>query len=311
MSFRFSLHFLIASGAILILNALNAVEPPTYFDVSGGYRIDRVTCRVDAHSEPHVFLLADKLKAKDIKLYVAGAKAQIALCDYWYLKAYGDYCWGNSGKYSEKIFEPCDLTKSVADLHKTRARDYQIGFGYIYPVDGCWGSWGLGPVWGWSYSDQKVILRNAKTDCIPDPVLNGVVYKNRWSGPWLGIDAIYRYCNTLLKAGFEYHWVWWHATWTLDGPDIPFVAFSDSRESHQAHGCVLYFDAKWEFYHCWHIGFGLKARFFEARTGHLEPRAGDFDKVGPCIGVSPDEVDKIKNARWYSASGTIDIGYGF
>ncbi len=317
MSIRFCLRsWSVASAAWIAINlistSLQSVEPPTFFDVSGGYRFDRITCRVNSYFEPGDFESSDKLKCKSVALYTVGAKAQIALCDYWYLKGYGSYGWGNSGSYYEKVKTPgLSSVCSKADLHDNRARDYQVGFGYIYPVDGCWGCWGLGPVWGWFYHDQRVKLKNARTDGFPDPVLDGLIYKNRWSGPWLGIDAVYRHCNFLVMGGFEYHWAWWHASWNLDGHDIPNVAFSDRRRSHRAHGCVLYLDGKWEFYTCWHVGVGLKWQFFEARSGRLQPRAGDFDEVGEYLGLSNTQKEKIQSARWQSVSATLDIGYGF
>lgn len=308
----FNLHNWCVAGLIAMACPLNAVEPPTTFDIVGGYRDDRITTKIIAHSEPGVILLKDKLKAKSVTMYQAGAKGQIGLCDYWFLKAYGYYSWGNHGRYHDKQTFP-DLTtsESEANIHQSRARDFQIGGGYLYPVDGCWGCWGLGPVGGWAYNDQRIKINHATTDGFPDPLLDGLRYTTRWSGPWLGVDAVYRCCDFLVYGGFEYHWAYWHGSWDLDGPDVPGVVFSDRRRCRLGHGYVLYLDAEWEFCAGWHVGAGLKWQTWEARNGREHPKVGDFEDFGEALGLTSTEFDKVKNTRWMSLQATAVVGYGF
>lgn len=300
------------SIALLTTSSLSALEPATYFDISGGFREDRLTTRVDLFSSPCNFEEANKLKLTSITLWQGGVKAQLALCDYWFLKGFAYFSYGHQGKYHERTFAPGSFeTVSKARIHRARMRDFQLAFGYLYPVDGVWGCWGVGPVAGWAYNDQHFKMHHAFTDCVPDLVLEGLEYKSRWSGPYLGADVAYRHCTILFTAGFEYHWAWWNGDWLLDGPDIPFVAFSDSRKSKRATGVVFYLDGRWEFYSCWHIGVGLKWQRWEARDGHLEPKLADFDEVGSILGETTTTFVKLRSTRWYSASATLDIGYGF
>jgi len=270
-------------------------------DITNGYRRDDLSCLIHVFDPPDTFQFADDLHIKDISIYQVGLKGKW-LFNNWQFHLEGDCGWANSGNYEEAG----TATISRAHVHHGQVKDLIIGFGYLFPI--CW-NLRIGPVAGWSYNSQKIKIHHAETGDLPDPILNHLRYRNRWQGPWVGINTKFHICpcNLGISGGYEYHWADWHATWRLHGPDVPGVAFSDKRHSNDAHGQVVYLDARWNFWYCWNVGFGLKYQTFRAVNGRERPFAGSFAAVG----LSSTEVDKVKHATWRSWAATLDVGYTF
>lgn len=308
---------------------LTAIQPDSFFDVGGGARFDRFTDLTktygiipleyfanDCHCIPcgtlcdDVFLHKDKIKAKRLDLYVIQANAQLRFCDYWFARAFASYGWLTHGKYHEdhrdRFLNGFDSESHIKD---GRARDYSIGFGYLYPVDSWWGCWGCGPVVGWAYNDLRMDMGSFTTDGFDNPSLRNLNYTSRWSGPWLGVDLVYEpHCYPFkLTSSFEFHWVTWHGSRRLNHHDIKFVEFSDRRKSDDAHGMVFNADGQWNFACGLHASLAVKIQFFDSSGGRMKPLHGNFKQQGfPYI----DDI-KDKHARWYSDTYTFNIGADF
>lgn len=305
----------LSSGLLLIILQLFCVqkplsaliEPENYIDLCNGYRVDKITTLIHAFEPEDTFQLSDHLKAKRIRILQTGAKGRVSYCD-WFIRGSTYYGWGSNGKYTEEVEDIFDNeSRTHASIHNTRTLDASIGAGYLFTFHDCYGNhWNVGPVAGWSYDHQRLKMEHAKTDGIPDPILDGLVYKNRWSGPWVGVDLSFKNCDLLINSGCEYHWGHWNADWLLDGPDVFGGSFSDHRESHHVNGVLFYLDGKWMFWECWAFGVGFKVQGWKATNGRERPKAGSFSAIG--LG---GEVDKVKHARWYSCALSIDIGYIF
>jgi hypothetical protein len=277
-------------------------------EVSAGYRLDQLKSNVNIFSAPGVFEGSDNLKVRNLSIYEIGAKGRVTFFDF-YLRGFGYWGWGNNGHYSERVSDASEtlVSLSKARVHSSRSQDTLGGIGYLFNFcDCCNNEWGLGPVVGWSYAYQRVKLKNGRTNDIPDRTFDGLVYKNRWSGPWIGVDFTFQHCHFRFNAGYEYHWAHWHADWELNGPNVTPVAFSDSRNSKHAYGNVLYFDGFWNFAGNWELGLGFRLQEWRARKGHLKPKAGLA-----AVGLPPTEVDRVKLSTWCSGEVTIDLGYTF
>lgn len=269
-------------------------------DITNGYRRDKLDCLINSFDPPDTFQNRDDLEIKDISIYQVGLKGKW-LFNNWQFHLEGDCGWANSGNYRES-----DGSVVKARVHHGQVKDLIFGFGYLFPI---YCSWRVGPVVGWSYNSQKIRIHDAEIDGIPVPFLNHLRYRNRWQGPWVGVNTKFHICcwNLGISGGYEYHWADWRATWHLRGPDIPGEAFSDKRSSNNAHGQVVYLDARWNFWYCWNVGFGVKYQTFRAVNGRERPLDGSFVEID----LSNTRVDKVKDANWQSFAATLDFGYTF
>lgn len=282
---------------------LNAVNQDSYLDLSTGYRSDRISCLVDVFDPPSVLIASDDIKIKHLSIYQLGGKARFTFCNSWFIRGNAYYGWALDGKYKETVTSGKTASVFEAKAHKGNTVDATVGGGYLYSFNDCWA---IGPAAGWSYDHQKAKMSHGFLGETPETFLDGLTYKNRWSGPWLGVDFLFRRCNFIVHGGYEFHWAHWHAEWLLKGADIPHVAFSDVRHSKHAHGNLVYLDGRWEFSPCWHIGVGLQWQGWCAKHGRLHPKFTTLKAMG-----FPNEVDKVKHAKWHSAAITVDLGYGF
>jgi len=275
--------------------------------LSGGYRYDEISASINSFDAPGVFVSQDKLKIKKMHIWEVGGKARVTLGNV-YIRGYGYTGWGSHGKYTERVSDGIgDFSVSRADVKHIRTQDALVGLGYMFTTTDCSGNcWGIAPIAGWSYAHQRVKLKDGNTNGFEDLIFDGLVYKNRWSGPWLGFDVSYAHCDFSVNAGYEYHWANWHAEWLLDDVDVLPNAFSDRRHAKNAHGNVVYIDGFWSFACNWEIGLGFKFQEWNARKGHVEPIAGLA-----AAGLLPTAEDKLKHAKWCSAELTLNLVYDF
>lgn len=314
--------FTIFFGAILLLigNSVTALQPDTYFDIGGGIRFDRLTTKSETFGTPLLqflqgsteckFLHKDKIKVKRLDLYVLQAKAQVRLCDYWFVKGYASYAWLTKGRYHEErvdrfLFE----FSSKSDVDGGRARDWSAGAGYLYPGDGWWGCWGLGPVIGWSYDDQLYKMGCFETNCEFNPLLENLHYTSRWSGPWIGLDFVYEPCCYPLKltSSLEFHWATWHGSRRLHCAFVRGVDFTDRRKSSNAHGLVFDLNLQWDVWCGFHIGLEGKVQFWDSHGGRIKPKDGNFRQLG----FPNYHKIKLKHTRWYSDTFVLFVGYDY
>lgn len=268
-----------------------------------GYRNDRITTDVNAFDPPETLILQDNLKGKNINIFEIGFKGRVCLCEY-FLKGFANFGWVGSGHYEEDVSAPGKVTsESKGHIHKGRTRDYSIGLGYMFT----WNCINISPLIGYSYDYQRIKMGKITVDGFPDAQLSNLKYDMRWQGPWIGLESEFDLCCIDFTVGYEYHWSDWRANWTLAGPDIFGVAFSDKRKSHHAYGNVVYIDGTYCFCNCWEVGLGLKYQYWKATKGKLQPRNGTLaEAVG-----SSTEVDKVPKATWSSFQIQLSLGYNF
>lgn len=273
-------------------------------DFIGGYRYDKLKTSVNVYDPPENLILTDNLKINDINIYEVGVGGRILVCREWLVRLYGTFGQVQNGQYTEVVSVPGAQSNTKSHVRKGNTNDFSVGGGYLFPC-GC--GFGVGPVAGWSYDYERVKMGRAKTDGLPEPVLDDLTYKMRWQGPWLGVEGQYNCYNARVSLGYEYHWSHWHASWTLHGPDVPGVAFSDRRKSNDAFGNVIFLDGAYGFCDSWEIGLGFKAQYWKANGGRVLPRAKNIAEAG----VSPTEVDRVRSAIWHSYEVVVTVGYQF
>lgn len=298
----FSFGFLFA---LLLISNIYAFDSnwKTHFDVSAGYRYDKISTILDIYQPEDNFIFSDELIAKKLKIYEIGFDATLSFCQDWFIKGY--YYAGKvyQGHYIERAENDFTEGESTANIHGGNTRDGSIALGYLYPIT-C--GFNLGPIGGWSYHYLRIKVGEVETNDQPDPVLDNLSYSTRWQGPWLGIEGNYSpLCAVLLNFGYEYHWSRWHAKWLLDGPDIFQGSFSDKRHANQAHGQVGFINAFYAW-NCFDIGLGLKYQYWKASDGREVPLNGSFEEIG-----FPDEVDKVRHAAWQSLELTLKLGFNY
>lgn len=298
-------NFSILASLIIACLPLGSVYAIFGIDPTNGYRYDKLSNLIDVYDPEDTLVATDELKLENMRFYQLGIREKWTFCDF-VLHVEGDYAWLDKGKYKEIVtnIQPSATGVGEAHIHKGKAKDLIVGLGYGFSLYNCFNISGLA---GWSYHMLEIKTKHGTFDGEPDPVLNGLRYNNRWQGPWLGVDLGFNAWIINFHAGYEYHWADWHATWRLDGPDVPKVAFSDRRKASNAHGQVLYFDGNVNFCSVWSIGVGIKLQEWKATHGHEKPLHGSFADVG----LPETEVDIVKHAKWSSYAITCDLGYLF
>lgn len=269
------------------------------------YRNDRLTTTANLYDPADNIIGQDKIKINGIDVYTVGLKGDVTFCDNIFITGFANWGWVGGGTYHERSAEPIVFDTNVkGHTNNGDTRDYSIGIGYLFSSGDCFR---IGPVVGYAYDYQKVRLSSVDTNGIDDPILADLSYNMRWQGPWIGFATEYRTCDALFNVGYEFHWVDWRANWTLDGADVPGVAFSDKRKSDCAYGSVLYADSSYALCDCWSVGLGLKFQYWKAWHGELNPRAGSFVAVG---GTATEE-GKVPKATWCSIEIQLNAGYTF
>lgn len=287
-----------------VWDSIRCMDWGVTIDATGGYRYDRLTCNINAFDPPGTFISSDDLKATNLNVWEWGLRSRVRLGSI-YAKAWGTFGFIGDGDYREVGRGASGSSStSKADAGQGSVEDASFGLGYLFEVT----DWlCLAPVGGWSYNYQRIKINNAETDGVDDPVIDGVSYKDRWQGPWVGFEAATNLWCFTLNLGYEYHWAHWHGTWKLNSSDVPGGAFSDRRKSNDASGNVVYLNTFWNAWDCLDAGVLLKYQYWQAKGGRLTPLHGTFADLG----FGADEVDKISKATWQSFEIQLSLGYTF
>lgn len=271
-------------------------------DFTAGYRYDKYATSVHVFDPPETLVLTDNLKFNNLNVYEIGVDSRILVCREWLVRLYATFGKIHDGTYTEVVTAPGIGQATVrSNARKGNTSDFSVGGGYLFP---CSCGFGVGPIAGWSYDYQKVKIGTAKTDGVCDPVLSDLSYKMRWQGPWLGIQGQFMCYDAEVSLGYEYHWSHWHASWSLAGPDVPEVAFSDRRKCNSAFGNVIFLNGAYFFCDCWEVRLGLKAQYWKAPNGDVSPR--DVTAI-----ISLTEQDKVHSATWHAYEALLMVGYHF
>lgn len=269
------------------------------FDADFGYRRDELTCLINHYSPPGTFVVSDDLKIKNIPVWEGGIKGKCIGWNSWLVKGSAYFGVVTGGDYTETIKPVVGNTTTLKlDVRHGRTVDFSVGGGYLFPI--CTGI-RIGPTGGWSYNAQKLKM---KSDI---KVLDGLEYKNRWQGGWVGADALISFCGFGLHAGYEYHIPKWNGDWLLKGPDVFGGAFSDVRHSTNGYGNVAFIEASTVRFGSIRFNCQLKYQYWKMKDGREHPKNGSFASVGG----TADEVDKIPRATWQSFEAIVGLGLDF
>lgn len=300
-------YFLLAFNYMLYLTtSLYSVNIDAEFDIYGGYRWDKITTDIHAYSPPGVLVFKDLLSANDIRIWTVGIAGREVF--YHCAVVRGNAEWGRvvGGNYKDIGIVPSGLSSTTtADIHSGNTQDFSLGGGLLLPVF-C-NEFTVGILGGWAYNSQRIKMRNALTEEVPAPILNGLTYKTSWQGPWVGVETSYRHCGYFFDLGYEYHFARWRANWQLNGPDIIGGAYSDKRWANGNHGQVVFVNVSYPLFDCLDIGIGFKYQYWKATNGREEPKGGSFAAVG----LPANTVDKIPNASWQSYGLNLVLEYTF
>ncbi len=292
-------------GAFVSSTALvQGFEWDASFDVTTGYRQDRITTDVNIYDPPGTFIFSDGLLAKHIQIWEVGLNGRVTFCSDFFIKGFANFGKVHGGRYIETV-EGTSENEFISKAHISggETRDFSIGVGYLYPFYECFKA---GVAGGWSYDHQRIKMKDAETDEVDDPVLDGLNYNNRWQGLWVGVEALYFWNCFEFNAGYEYHWPHWHAEWLLAGPAVQTTAFSDVRHAKEGSGNVVFIDVSYPFFCYGEVGLGFKYQYWKAKSGRLFPETVSFAELG-----FPNEVDRIPSATWQSFEVQASLGLRF
>lgn len=269
------------------------------FDLDVGYRKDTLSCLIEAYDSPGNLLLTDDLNINKIYVLEIGAKGKCIAWDKFLLKSFLYSGTTPRGNYNETVtdaFGARDNTKLKVDSGQTV--DFSLGGGFLFPI--CLGV-RIGPTGGWSYNHQHLKMHGG------GKTLNGLKYKNRWQGAWIGVDSYLSFCGYHLNAGYEYHIPHWSAYWLLKKKNVYGGAFSDVRKSTKGYGNVVYLDFYSTNFFCIRIDCQVKYQYWKMRDGCEHPKSASFASVG----LDKNEQDKIPKASWQSFELLVGLGLDF
>lgn len=196
------------------------------------------------------------------------------------------------------------------------AWDYSIGLGYIYQVNDCFS---YGPVIGYSFDKLRYKATNVhtfegnteestSTSSSGTSVDDGVRFTSKWTGPWIGAELYYSWCDFRFDFSYEYHWSRWRGNFNLANADLTDCEnFSDRRKVNDAWGSVVNLHGDYLFCRGFLFGLGIRYEYYTGKDGVSTPTAGSF----PAVGCRFDEYDIVKNTKWHSFAVTADLGYEF
>ncbi len=307
------------------ISSLYSWDWDAYIQFLSGYRRDQIATTIDSFNNPEVLgfdttlIATDHLKAKNLLIFENGLYGEFYLCR-WFIRGWGTYGNVKHGKYVETVHVPGTAknsdTVTRAHIRQGRVWDISPSLGYVFPIWGCQDTdcmyITLAPLVGYSWNYQRVKMNNATTHTglvtpSPLPTLDGLQYKNRWRGPWFGLEVNFSNPWIELKGGYEYHWPHWRAEWLLAGPDVTGVAYSDKRHGHIYFGSNAYFDARYYLFEGLYVESGISFKYWRSRKGKEVPLAGSFSAVG----IADTQVDIVRRALWKSFEAQISMGYLF
>ncbi|MBA3603117.1 MAG: hypothetical protein H0W50_05640 [Parachlamydiaceae bacterium] len=274
-----------------------------YFDVSAGYRRDKLSADIHSFDTQNTQISRDQISVKDLDLFQIGGKGFAASCD-WFVRGEAFWGWSDNGKYkaASKVRKHL-FSKSTAHLNHGKTKDFSLGVGYFLSL--C-APFEIGPVAGWSYQSQEFNVKKAhflNLDEGYDPNSRAhFEYNNHWKGPWLGADAKFNLLGFDLRAGYSYHWANWNAKWSMKNRSEERFTSQDSRKSSNAHGQVAYLDFFWGFCPFIDFGVGLKWQQWQVKKGKKKSVETPETQVAR---------NQIQNAKWESFTVSLDFGISF
>ncbi len=315
----------LVANAAMLSSSLEAYEITNSLDFSTGWRHDEVENKLHTlASRGGSFVSSDKDKAKELNSWQVGFKGIYAFpgsfcpcgCESFFNNLYlrGSAYWGwgisDDDKFHQTL-KSATAPKLINVRGKARnavTEDYDIALGWLFPVT-C--DFGIAPVVGYNYDRVQWKIRNNKSDVAsfnPSDE-NGAKITSRFESPYLGVDLGYNWCNWLLTAGYEYHWVTnFRGKFITPGDFVDTKNFlTDYRRGHRGWGNVARVGLNYSC-NCWDFGVDFKYRNFRVTHGR--------DKLpfpAESYGASPVNFKQYTTvkAKWTNYEVKLNLGYIF
>lgn len=296
---------MVSSAAFLSANIDNELS------LSLGWRNDEIRTKHHHHGR--------KVRISNANLWQIGAQAWLGMPDCWcgcgtewlsnlYVRGYGYYGWYSDGRFhghhnnGSRSDDNSSSSRNHHRLNNSWAVDYSVGVGYLFPI-GC--DFSIGPVGGYAYDQQHFKARrhhhhrhssssslssssssSRSSSSSFDDDHRHFSAKTRWDGGWVGVDALYNWCDWNFAFGYEYHFANFHGH-SRDGSNANDENSSSSRRRHHHNkrgwGNVAWIDARWNLCDCWDIIGGFKYQDYQSK----------------------------KHNRWQAYGLTLDLGMRF
>lgn len=278
---------------ILLPWALSAQWWESSLSLEAGYRQDSLTCLIEGYDLPDTLLFKNNLNVENISVVEIGAKGRCIAWDSFLFKSSLYSGITPTGNYSDvRTFDFSDEKRSSKfKVQSGITVDFSVGTGFLFPFY-C-RKFRIGPTGGWSYNAQQLTIYNGCRK------FDGLKYRNRWQGPWVGIDSYIALLGFHLDAGYEYHFPHWSAYRLLKRHHSYNNAYSDSRKSTRGYGNVAYFDFYTTQFLCIKLNCQLKYQYWKMTDGCERPKRGHLPY---------DEVHQIPHATWQSFEVLFGIG---
>lgn len=285
-----------------------------------GYRSDNITFNHEFRDED----VGLKSKFEDLDIFQLGLQARTTLGCNFYLRGSAYFGWILDGDFKEvartnsfygasNYGGGCGFTSNNRNTIDDRYV-YGIAAAIGYPFYFCDCSMALAPVIGYSYDQQNIRLDGSVTTLYRSDYGIGACrddcccthkFTNRWYGPFVGVDFLYRPYGGCwdLYADLEYHW----------GNNSARRGLSDYNDgdhrnltSHNARAWVFAAGADYAFDDCWTAGVSVKFQDWRAHKNRHYRYNDEY------AGSSSGEDTRIKHSsKWRSYAVNFTVGRDF
>lgn len=298
-----------------------------------GYRRDNINWRHKVPACDPIFETTTKFE--DIDIFEIGLKARAMMGCNFYMRAAASWGWILDGDFKRKVStfaSPCfdDFSCGSIDFSEgfaftARNRDviddryvYDLNIAVGYPFYFCDCTMALSPVLGYAVDEQLISVDindiGFESCSFSDESCGSFLFpvsgcdcccrhkfSNRWYGPFIGLDFLYRPCGECWSfyGELEYHYARFKAKFHNEH-ELFFEGHG--HRSHHAHGWVFALGADYDFACDWTVGLALKCQDWSASRHHRHD----------CRFGSDDSGDRQRNKhKWQSCAIKLALGKNF
>lgn len=303
-------------GALFAVNTASAFELSNEIDFLTGWRTDKVHTtnrRYDVKGGDIIQKQRDH--AREMNSWQFGFRGVFVIPRWWencycdgyvdpnnlYLRGSAMWGWGTGGPYTQYL-SGSEVGRRCAKARNVNTQDYDVALGWFLPLT-C--NFGAAPVVGYNYDQVAYKVRHFPRDYRD---ANGTRITSQYSGPYVGVDVAFNWCDWLLAAGYEYHWVTcWRSRYQVPGDFLDTINYvTDYKRAHAGWGDVAHVDLIYSWCN-WDMGVNFKYRYFTAKHGRNKVPA--FTEVA---GNSLEAPNYSKTAgNWWNYEVNLVLGTRF
>jgi hypothetical protein len=269
-------------------------------EVGCSYRQDQLDWHVNGLIETS--LDVGETEWKNVNIWQIVAKGKCRTTEHVYGCFDVDFGWVTEGK-SESVFYLPNEKFWSSDNFSGKGKVYDVSAGVGYEFEYFKKTLSIIPMLGYAYHSQHFPLYDYSLlynifglTFVKEDLESPVFQKNRWYGPWCGIEFHYR-INDFLTLYGSYKHLWGYYRSHLGD-------FSQTANCYSNEFDVGY---NYEFRPSWLISVSCSCQFWRTRIGNLEAYLdpGVFD-------IDISEIHHpLKRVRWYTAAGFCSFLYKF